>query len=132
MALSQEQMNLARTDPKTFLSQVQYTKLRVHTRLESIRSWQNLADLAPDKKPVNAVISEVQNEIDALILLQKDIHQLLEDTVKDELSLEILRSRFVQGETLAQVSARTGYTRRWFGYLQTRAIKSFQNNLPAE
>lgn len=118
--LSKDQLKLAKTNPKEFLSQSKDLSIRIKKILSELKfeeetnpSSERMQSLLSEAKKAKAEREELYNLVD---------HLAINDTYK-----YILISHFFNDITILEISKELNYTYRWTQCLQARALQAFSD-----
>ena len=116
--LSEKQITLARTEPKTFFEQFKLLRARYENELDRVAFWQN-CDAGKDY--CKSCIARARELVD----LEADIANLLDTVeIKEDYRL-FLYLRFISCLSMSEISARKGLGLRELQRLQNKALSAF-------
>ena len=116
--LSEKQLKLAKNEPKEFLQQYAFLRIRAESKLKRANFWQ---DCNLGREYCKACFTEAKN----LIMLESDISKLIAQADISEQFKTFLYLRYIECQTINEIAETLGYTKRWCQCIQVKALDAF-------
>lgn len=116
--LTNEQLTLAKTQPREFLLTAQKLVIR-------LKRVMNELSFAEETGASKEEMRKLLDEVKAIKLQRDDINKLIAEKVSDDTYRYILTAHFLQDMTMPEISKSLNYSRRWAMRLQAKALKAF-------
>lgn len=137
---------MTKDEAKEFLNRGYQSRIRIQAKKERIENWRRIAESItaaikpvaafssmPSKKVEDCVCNiielqeEIQEEIDSLVQVEREIGRAITKTVEDPTLRALLEMRYLNYLKWEEIAVRLDVTFRWTMTLHRRALEEFSS-----
>lgn len=137
---------MTKDEAKEFLNRGYQSRIRIRAKKERIENWRRIAESItaaikpvaafssmPSKKVEDCVCNiielqeEIQEEIDGLVQVEREIGRAITKTVEDPTLRALLEMRYLNYLKWEEIAVRLDVTFRWTMTLHRRALEEFSS-----